>query len=145
LINGQTGTLSSSHDTLGCRGPHSDLKTHERHQTDPYAIDSLSSDKILSADYGLFGINQTLEQTLSQAPMASRDVQLQHTPGTVSLSHNATVDIDFASFSNTMQAEQISSQNNGFRYANMLDPFSGYDIPFWFEQDQYWDIFQNFD
>jgi hypothetical protein len=23
---------------------------------------------------------------------------------------------------------------------NSLDPFSGFDIPFWFEQDQHWDI-----
>jgi hypothetical protein len=26
-----------------------------------------------------------------------------------------------------------------------LDPFSGFDIPFWFEQDQYWNVFQDFD
>jgi hypothetical protein len=122
-----------------------DLETHERHQTDPYAIESLSSDEVPSSDYGLFSINRTLEQTPNQAPMVSRGIQLQHIPTTASLSQNATSDTDFASFSNTMQAQQISSQNNDFRYADMPDPFSGYDIPFWFEQDQYWDIFQNFD
>jgi hypothetical protein len=26
-----------------------------------------------------------------------------------------------------------------------LDPFSRFDIPFWFEEDQYWNIFQNLD
>jgi hypothetical protein len=144
-MNCQNGTPSSSDDALGCRDSHTDLETHERHVPDSYAIDSLSSDKVPSADYGLFGINQTHERTSNQAPMVSRSTQLQHTPATVSLSQNATFDMDFASFSNTMQAQQINSQDNGFRYADMLDPFSGYDIPFWFEQDQYWDIFQNFD
>jgi hypothetical protein len=26
--------------------------------------------------------------------------------------------------------------------ANGLDPFSGFDIPFWFEQDQHWELLQ---
>jgi hypothetical protein len=26
--------------------------------------------------------------------------------------------------------------------SNSLDPFSGFDIPFWFEQDQHWDVLQ---
>jgi hypothetical protein len=137
--------LSSNDDTLGRKDSQTAQETHEHHQTDRHGITSLSSSKVPSADYGLFGINQTLGHDPNQARMVSRETGLQDSSTAASLPQNATFDIDFANFSNVMQAPQISSQNNGSRYADMLDPFSGYDIPFWFEQDQYWDIFQNFD
>jgi hypothetical protein len=51
---------------------------------------------------------------------------------------------DPATFSNIMQGSQMFNQNTEAASFGTLDPFSGFDIPFWFEQDQHWDFFQDF-
>jgi hypothetical protein len=45
--------------------------------------------------------------------------------------------------SSTFLHGHLVDQGNDPGYLDMLDPFSGFDIPFWFEQDQHWDVFQD--
>jgi hypothetical protein len=139
LINGQSGTLPSNDDLLGCEDVKAYQQTREHHHVHNHDATSRSSDNVPSADYGLFGISQPLEQEPNKPRVVNRDMQLQDTPTATFLSQNTTFGHD------AMHLQQINSENSGSRYADMVDPFSGYDIPFWFEQDQYWDIFQNFD
>jgi hypothetical protein len=139
LINSQSGTLPSNDDLLGCGDAKARQHTREHHHAYNHTATSLSSDRVPTADYGLFGISQSLEQEPNEARVVGRDMQLQDTPAAEFLSQNTTFGHD------AMHFQQTSSEISGSRYADMVDPFSGYDIPFWFEQDQYWDIFQNFD
>jgi hypothetical protein len=45
-------------------------------------------------------------------------------------------------FNHMMHRYEALDQNNAFTY-DALDPFSGFDIPFWFEQDQLGNFMQN--
>ncbi|KAH7083352.1 fungal-specific transcription factor domain-containing protein [Paraphoma chrysanthemicola] len=43
-----------------------------------------------------------------------------------------------------MNENYVFEQDLNAGLAQNPDPFSGFDIPFWFDQDQHWDIFQDF-
>lgn len=95
------------------------------------------------AGYGLLGISQTHNVDPSGKSHASGDVQPQSLGADQLRQEDVYYDYDSATFSNAMQGHQ-SHQESNQGYLDILDPFNGFDIPFWFEQDQHWDVFQNF-
>jgi hypothetical protein len=145
LNNSSTRTLSSNHnDTFGYGDTQVYRETHKQGHFYTHPA-TLVSDTVPNADYGQCGISQPLDHHPNELPMASRDIQLQDSTTAALLPQDVTFDHDNGNSSNAMYGHPINSQTSGSREANLIDPFSGFDIPFWFEQDQYWDIFQNLD
>jgi hypothetical protein len=66
---------------------------------------------------------------------------------TYSATNNFESDLSNLHTSN-QEWDYFTASNQPFSHAAMLgghgnlDPFSGFDIPFWFEQDQHWDMLQ---
>lgn len=95
--------------------------------------------------YGLAGISQPEQGYPFGAFRTAEDMQL----------HSSSLDdwrqqddpymyvSDNASFSSFLDSH-LESQGDNTGYLDVLDPFSGFDIPFWFEQDQHWDVFQDY-
>jgi hypothetical protein len=55
------------------------------------------------------------------------------------LNHNTTLSSGHDSYWNFfLGTEAADASSSG--YSNGLDPFSGFDIPFWFDQEQHWDF-----
>ncbi|KAH6529959.1 hypothetical protein HBI07_172370 [Parastagonospora nodorum] len=93
--------------------------------------------------YGLAGIDQADQGYPFGALRTAGDMQLHD-----SLLHDwgqqdSPYDPEVATFS-TFLNSHLESQGDGPGYLDALDPFSGFDIPFWFEQDQHWDVFQDY-
>jgi hypothetical protein len=89
-------------------------------------------------DYSMFGYNLETNEPLLPAGQVPQELQSP-------LLHTTTFDDGSATFSEFMQGGQAFSQSSDIGNLYNLDPFSGFDIPFWFEQDQYWDILQTTD
>jgi hypothetical protein len=104
-----------------------------------------ASDTVPKTDYGLSGISPSLAPDLNEARVVPRDVQLQNSPAAALLPQFSALEHGHTHSSDAIYGQQINSQTSGPRNADVIDPFSGFDIPFWFEQDQYWDVFQNFE
>lgn len=54
------------------------------------------------------------------------------------LNHNATF-LEHNSYWNIFVGTEGANASST-EYSNGLDPFSGFDIPFWFDQEQHWDF-----
>ncbi|KAF2830534.1 hypothetical protein CC86DRAFT_162661 [Ophiobolus disseminans] len=99
------------------------------------------------ADYGLSGTGHTIDQTLDGVASTGGDVlswQSQSEDIAAQRHRNNTLDVDLTAFNSVLQGDQPFHQGFGTGNVDALDPFSGFDIPFWFEQDQHWDVFQDF-
>ena len=99
------------------------------------------------ADYGLPGINQSNDEQIGGTTSTSEIVfpgQSQGEAMGAPKHRNATFDDDDTTFYSILQGDHTFDQGFGSGDLDALDPFSGFDIPFWFEQDQHWDIFQDF-
>jgi hypothetical protein len=93
---------------------------------------------VSNADYSMVGYNQRTNEPLLPTGPVLQGLQ----PSTL---NSTTFDSGSAAFSDFMQGGQGLGQSSDPGNPLNLDPFSGFDIPFWFEQDQYWDILQNSD
>jgi hypothetical protein len=58
--------------------------------------------------------------------------------------HSALYESDDDVFNIFMNENYPLDQNFSAGISQNPDPFSGFDIPFWFDQDQHWDIFHDF-
>jgi len=99
------------------------------------------------ADYGLPGINQSNDEQTGGTASTSGIVfpgQAQGEAMGAPRHRSATFDDDDTTFDSILQGDHTFDQGFGSGNLDALDPFSGFDIPFWFEQDQHWDIFQDF-
>jgi hypothetical protein len=98
-------------------------------------------------DYGLSTLQETSHRETHQAPAASSNFfqwsPQPEAPGAPRYPSTALAS-DPATFNNIMPGSQMFDQNMEAASFGALDPFSGFDIPFWFEQDQHWNIFQDF-
>jgi hypothetical protein len=56
---------------------------------------------------------------------------------------DANIGNDFFILNHMMHKYEALAQNNAFTAYDELDPFSGFDIPFWFEQDQHGNSMQD--
>lgn len=98
-----------------------------------------TQDQASNPGYGLFDIDSSAN---SNHPHSGQS-QAPH--------YTAFRTQDFTADENNIQLNDILSgglaagQPSDQRAFDALDPFSGFDIPFWFEQDQNWNIFQDFD
>jgi hypothetical protein len=92
------------------------------------------------AGYGLHGIIQSRQGGAGAQSQSSSDTQMQSASANQPRQQDGSYGYDSTTFSNVMQTQQDNNQG----YLDILDPFNGFDIPFWFEQDQHWDVFQNF-
>jgi hypothetical protein len=93
---------------------------------------------VSNTDYSMFGYNPETNRPLLPAEQVPHGLQPP-------LLHTTTFDDGSAAFSEFMQGGQGFGQSIDLGNLCNLDPFSGFDIPFWFEQDQYWDILQTTD
>ncbi|KAH7396899.1 fungal-specific transcription factor domain-containing protein [Phaeosphaeria sp. MPI-PUGE-AT-0046c] len=89
-----------------------------------------------NAEYSLLGIEQPIEQIPNKL-RGSTSPERQSAP-------NTAFGIDTTSVDNAFIGDQVRGEEYNLTNFDALDPFSGYDIPFWLEQDQDWDIFQDF-
>lgn len=97
------------------------------------------------ADYGIPGMESSHSQPVAEPVSAAENVSSwQQQSEAVDVHRNTQFDHDSMTFSNILQGSQPFDQSFGTGSLDALDPFSGFDIPFWFEQDQHWDIFQDF-
>jgi hypothetical protein len=99
-----------------------------------------------NADYGMLGISEAHmhESDGTSQPTGNEPSGLpQVMTSTTSTQKNTALNNDSTVFSNFMHGRQDLNQSGDPGNLDILDPFSGFDIPFWFEQDQYWDIFQD--
>jgi hypothetical protein len=96
-----------------------------------------------NSDYGLLGIGQDGRSYLDTMTRSNEDTQ----PQTWTANESRQQDIAYnnvASPSSFLPGHLVDPGNDP-GYLDILDPFSGFDIPFWFEQDQHWDLFQNYE
>jgi fermentation-respiration switch protein FrsA (DUF1100 family) len=90
-------------------------------------------------EYGLFGID------------SSANLNNPHSGQSQAPYYTALRPQDFMADDSNTQLNEIlggglpAGQSSDQGAFDALDPFSGFDIPFWFEQDQNWNIFQDFD
>jgi hypothetical protein len=106
------------------------------------SVSEAATHTVSSTDYNMSSYNQRHYEDFVDSSLPSERV-LQDLPPTTQQA--ATFDNSSAAFSDFMQGGQTLDQNSDQGNLYNLYPFSGFDIPFWFEQDQYWDILQNFD
>jgi hypothetical protein len=114
----------------------------------PEAVTSLTDDATSAptpvretasdTDYSMFGYNLETNEPLLSAMQVPQELQSP-------LLRTTTFDDGSVAFSDFLQGGQGFGQSSDIENHYNLDPFSGFDIPFWFEQDQYWDILQNTD
>ncbi|KAI4698439.1 hypothetical protein J4E81_005662 [Alternaria sp. BMP 2799] len=76
-------------------------------------------------------------------PLAEHHLQTRVEPpfdssATSNLNHNATF-LEHNSYWNIFVGTEGANASSA-EYSNGLDPFSGFDIPFWFDQEQHWDF-----
>lgn len=67
-----------------------------------------------------------------------------NTPSLNTAADISTQDVNNIASSDFLNTQDSSEPCNYYGMYSGLDPFSGFDIPFWFEQDQHCDIFQDF-
>jgi hypothetical protein len=147
MMKGYSGTSSSGQDNVSGQ----DARWPQRHSSSQLPMTSHTTSSAYDpvhdpddeAGYGLHGISQSQEGAPSGRLQSSSDTQMQN-PGTdQSRQQDASYGHDSSTFDNIMQGQQ-SQQESNQGYLDILDPFNGFDIPFWFEQDQHWNVFQNF-
>jgi hypothetical protein len=112
----------------------------------PTSVAEVVPGTMSNADYGMLGISEAHihESNGTSQPTGNEPSGLpQVMTSTTSTQRNTTFDNDSTVFSNFMHGRQDLNQSGDSGNLDILDPFSGFDIPFWFEQDQYWDIFQD--
>ena len=90
-------------------------------------------------EYGLFGIDSSAN---SNNPHSG---QSQASYYTTLRPQDFMVDDSNAQLNEILGGGLPAGQSSDQGTFDALDPFSGFDIPFWFEQDQNWNIFQDFD
>jgi hypothetical protein len=95
------------------------------------------------AGYGLHGISRSHQGAPSGRLQSSSDTHMQNLGVNQPRQQDGSYGYENPSFNNVIQGQQ-SQQETNQGYLDILDPFNGFDIPFWFEQDQHWDVFQNF-
>ncbi|OAL06411.1 hypothetical protein IQ06DRAFT_78932 [Phaeosphaeriaceae sp. SRC1lsM3a] len=88
------------------------------------------------AEYGLLGIEQP-DGVSSIVADENVHSEQQSVP-------NITLATGPASSNDVFSGYQLPGEERDIINFDALDPFSGFDIPFWLEQDQNWDIFQDF-
>ena len=97
-----------------------------------------------SAD-GNPGVSQAeAQQPEVAASTSGTPFQWQSQDSATSTHNTAFFDDNFAALNTVLQSGLPFDQGHGPIPPDGLDPFSEFDIPFWFEQDQEWDIFQDF-
>lgn len=93
--------------------------------------------------YGLAVIEQP-EQGYPFGPLrAAGDMQLHGSSLDDLRQQDSLYVSEDATFSRFLDSH-LESRGDNTGYLDLLDPFSGFDIPFWFEQDQHWDVFQDY-
>lgn len=100
-----------------------------------------------AADYSLPTVPQASERESHQAPPTRGNILSWNShpePSAPPDYHFNALGSDSTAFNSILPGNHTFNQNVDAASFNTLDPFSGFDIPFWFEQDQHWDIFQDF-
>jgi hypothetical protein len=125
---------------------HSDQQT--RASPTPIDQSALSSTGIPNTDddtsFGMSGVSQPQSQAPIEVSSAWGDVPT-HLPQSSTMPSTRSHDSAYSDnvlFDSFLFDNTAPSQDGNL---GALDPFSRFDIPFWFEEDQYWDIFQNLD
>ena len=94
-------------------------------------------------DYGLIGTKQHIDHVQTASGGRLPLERLQGSALTTTLAPNTTIN-ENTTFHDIFQNPRLPGQDSTFSTLDTLDPFTGFDIPFWLEQDHDWDIFQDF-
>ncbi|KAH8730711.1 fungal-specific transcription factor domain-containing protein [Phaeosphaeriaceae sp. PMI808] len=103
-----------------------------------------------NADYGLSsisGVHDRALPSLDKTPLTGSGLfsgQPQNVTGNLSSQtyFNSSLENNGDDFSTLMLGHPLTNQGINLGNLDHLDPFSGFDIPFWFEHDQHSDIFR---
>jgi hypothetical protein len=103
--------------------------------------DHASSHNTQAAASGSTAPNNGLSQA-SGIPRLAENVQSFENPPSVSYNNINTPVFDFGSleWSDFIQANDNIDPSTTFPHAEGMDPYIGFDIPFWLGQDQFWDM-----
>jgi hypothetical protein len=95
-----------------------------------------------------FGVTQPQHQTSVGLSSTCGDICIDPSQASATSTmgpSNSALDNSNVLFRDFLHDSPGPGQDDNLEAFDVLDPFSGFDIPFWFEEDQDWNIFQNLD